>query len=87
MTKYYDLRFPRLRAFLLRLALGKRTYSYMIRSVKYDKRTPGAKLVDIVVRQDAKEIRIEADWVKDIARIVAHIKLPPTEQDQFKEVK
>lgn len=66
--------FKRIRAFLLRLALGKRTFDYMIRSTQADKRTPGAKLVDIVIRQDGREERIEADWVKTIAKITKHVK-------------
>lgn len=68
--------FP-LRAWLLRLALGRRTFDYMVRSVQADKRTPGARLVDIVVRQDAREERIEADWVKRIARIVKRVTPKP----------
>jgi len=47
----------------------------MVNSIQHDKRTPGAKLVDIVVRQDGVERRIEADWVKHIARITKHVKL------------
>lgn len=65
----------KLRALLLRLVLGNRQFNYMNRSVKFDQRTPGAKLVDIVVRQDAVENRIEADWIKHIAQIVHHV--PP----------
>lgn len=61
-----------IRTQLLRLALGNRTFEYMNRSIKADKRTPGARLVDIVVRQDGREERIEADWVKYIARIIKH---------------
>lgn len=70
-------RYPsRWRAWLLRLALGQRTFDYMLRSIKADKRTPAAKLVDIVVRQDAREERIEADWVKHIAQITYHLPAP-----------
>jgi hypothetical protein len=65
-----------IRSKLLRLALGRSTFDYMLRSIKADKRTPGAKLVDIVVRQDAVENRIEADWVKTIARLTQHIERP-----------
>lgn len=65
--------FPRIRSLLLRMALGERQFNYMVRSIQYDKRTPGAKLVDIVVRQDGREERIEADWVKHIARIIKHV--------------
>jgi len=58
------------RRFLLRLALGRRTYQYMVRSITHDPRTRRARLVDIVVRKDGHERRIEADWVKNLARIV-----------------
>jgi hypothetical protein len=70
-------RYPsRWRAVLLRIALGRDTFDYMLRSIKADIRTPGAKLVDIVVRQDAREQRIEADWVKKIAQITYHLPRP-----------
>ena len=59
-----------LRRALLRLALGGRTYDYMRRSLGQDPRTKRARSVDIVVRKDGVERRIEADWAKDIARIV-----------------
>lgn len=59
-----------IRRLLLRLALGNRTYRYMTRSVLQDPRTYRARSVDIVVRKDAFERRIEADWVRDIARLV-----------------
>lgn len=65
----------RWRTWLLRLALGRHTFDYMLRSIRNDKRTPHARLVDIVVRQDAREVRTEADWVKTIARITS---LTPT---------
>lgn len=66
----------RWRCWLLRLALGRDTYNYMLRSIKNDPRTPGARLVDIVVRQDAKEVRTEADWVKRIAQLAYHLPAP-----------
>lgn len=66
----------RWRCWLLRLALGSDTFDYMLRSIKNDPRTPGARLVDIVVRQDAREIRTEADWVKTIARYAYHLPVP-----------
>lgn len=70
-------RYPsRWRAWLLRLALGRHTFDYMLRSIKADHRTPAAKLVDIVIRQDARERRIEADWVKRIAQITYHLSAP-----------
>jgi hypothetical protein len=70
--RYDKIFFIKTRALLLRLALGNHTFDYMLRSIKNDKRTPNAKLVDIVVRQDGREVRTEADWVKKIAKIVAH---------------
>ena len=71
--KYDKIFFRRTRALLLRLALGKRQFDYMNRSIKNDPRTPGARLVDIVVRKDAREVRTEADWIKRIARIIKHV--------------
>ena len=62
-------RFKPVRALLLRLALGESTFQYMLRSIKNDPRLPSARLVDLVVRKDAVEQRIEADWIKNIARI------------------
>lgn len=67
------------RSWLLRAALGRRTFEYMLRSIRNDKRTPGARLVDIVVRQDAREVRTEADWVKDIAKMTYHLPTPDIE--------
>lgn len=70
-------RWPRrLRSWLLRLALGSRTFDYMLRSIRNDPRTPNSRLVDIVVRQDAHEVRTEADWIKDIARMTYHMPTP-----------
>ncbi len=74
---FNHISFVKLRILLLRLALGERTFNYMVRSVQHDKRTPGARLVDIVVRQDGVEKRIEADWVKKIARIVKQVEPKP----------
>lgn len=62
--------FPAIRRFLLRLALGKSTYEYMCESVLHDPRTRRARSVDIITRKDGREVRVEADWVKTIARIV-----------------
>jgi len=42
----------------------------MCRSVQHDPRTRTAKEVDIVIRKDGMERRIEADWVKSVARII-----------------
>lgn len=58
------------RRLLLRLALGSHTYDYMRQSLRSDPRTRTARLVDIVVRKDAVERRVEADWCKTIARII-----------------
>lgn len=55
---------------LLRLALGRWNYELLTHSLAQDKRTGGARLVDIVVRQDAVEKRFEADWVRRVARIL-----------------
>lgn len=67
----------RWRMWLLRIALGPGTFDYMLRSIKSDKRTPGAKLVDIIIRQDGHEERIEADWVKKIAQWAYYLPVPP----------
>lgn len=66
----------RWRCWLLRIALGRRTFEYMLRSIKADARTPRARMVDIVIRQDGVEKRIEADWVKKIARYAYHLPAP-----------
>lgn len=66
-------KFQKFRAWLIRLALGKRTYEYMRRSLERDPRLRGCKLADIVVRQDGRERRIEADWLRNLAKIT----LPP----------
>lgn len=67
------MRLYRIRAVALRIALGGSTFDYMNRSVKTDKRTPSARMVDIIIRKDGREERIEADWVKTIARIIKHV--------------
>jgi hypothetical protein len=66
-----------IKAKLLRLAMGRRTFDYMLKSINHDPRTRGARMVDIVVRRDAVERRVEADWVKKICRLTAHIKIDP----------
>ena len=65
---------------LLRLALGKRTYGYMCKTLSQDPRLRSAKLADIIVRKDGREERIEADWLKNLARIVAIDLTPPVPQ-------
>lgn len=42
----------------------------MARTLSHDHRIRSSKLVDIVVRKDGIERRIEADWVKTLAIIV-----------------
>ena len=54
----------------LRIALGNRKFAYMARSLTRDPRTVRAKETDIVVRKDGVERRIEADWLRDLARLV-----------------
>jgi len=58
------------RRLLLWLALGPSTYDYMTRGLAHDPRLKTAKLADIVVRKDAVERRIEADWLKTLCKIV-----------------
>lgn len=65
-----ERRLRRLRRLLLRLALGKRDFEYMAMTLRQDPRLRRCKLADIVVRQDGMERRIEADWLKRLARIV-----------------
>jgi len=69
--------FTWLRRFLLRLALGKSTYRYMLRTMTENPVIARARLVDLVARKDAREHRIEADWLKTIARIAAPDWAPP----------
>jgi hypothetical protein len=59
--------------YLLRVALGDELFELMARSLGADPRVQDAHTIDIVVRKDAVEKRIEGDWVKHLARIV----LPP----------
>ncbi len=59
-----------MRRLLLRLALGRRTFDYMVRTLTYDYRLRSARDADIIVRKDGVEQRIEADWLKTICRIV-----------------
>lgn len=70
MADPYGLRPMWLRRLLLRLALGRQRYIYMTNSVLSDPRTPRARSVDVVVRRDGVERRIEADWIKFIARLL-----------------
>jgi hypothetical protein len=59
-----------IKRFLLKLILGKRTYYYLCASLGYDHRLLRAHTVDIVVRKDGQEVRVEADWIKKVARIL-----------------
>lgn len=54
----------------LRLCLGANDYEYMVRTLCQDPRAPKARLIDIVVRKDGLERRVEADWLKKLARLV-----------------
>jgi hypothetical protein len=49
----------------------------MIRTLSRDARVRNAHEVDFVVRKDGFERRIEADWIKKIARIVLPGPWPP----------
>ncbi len=68
------------RKWLLRLALGSRTYRYMCRTLSQDPRLPTCKLADIVVRKDGGEVRVEADWLKTLVKIVADDLTAPVPQ-------
>lgn len=61
---------------LLMLVLGRRTYKYMCGSLKADPRLRNCRMADIVVRKDAVEKRVEADWLKTLYRIVERDKTP-----------
>jgi hypothetical protein len=61
---------------LLRLALGDATFHSMARSLKQDPRIATAHNVDIVIRKDGVEHRIEADWLKEFAKIVEGVEPP-----------
>lgn len=63
-----------IRRFFLWLALGPDTYRYVKGSVFSDHRAKSAHIIDLVVRKDAKETRIEADWVKSLIRIMSPYK-------------
>ena len=60
-----------LRRHALRFVLGRRTYEYMVRSLLWDERLKRARVADIVCRKDAVEKRMEADWLRNLARIVS----------------
>ena len=64
---YFENLFKRL---LLRIVFGK-SYDYMARSLIHDPRIKNARLIDIVVRKDGLEKRMEADWLKKLAKIVS----------------
>ncbi len=59
---------------LLRLALGKWTYELILSSIRADPRMCDPHSIDIVVRKDAVERRIEGDWIKQVARLIRGMK-------------
>lgn len=59
---------------LLKFILGKNTYEYMVRSILHDPRSKKLDAnIDLLISQDGMDKRIEADWVKKIAKIVSTI--------------
>jgi hypothetical protein len=56
--------------------LGEGQYQYMVRTLNQDARTPVARDVDVVVRKDGIERRVEADWLKPIAKLVKGLSGP-----------
>jgi hypothetical protein len=54
---------------LLKLILGKRTYEYMLKSL-FLYRINAASYTDIIVRLNGADKRIEADWLKNINKLV-----------------
>lgn len=61
----------------LHMALGDDAFDLMVRSLRADPRVQGAHTVDIVIRKDGVEKRVEGDWIKYIARIVRNVALVP----------
>lgn len=72
--------FKVLKSLLLRLALGSRTYRYMCKTLSQDPRLPSCREADIIVRKDGREVRVEADWLKELCRIVSADLTPPVPQ-------
>lgn len=62
----------------LREALGDQ-FVYAVRTLQSDPRLADAHTVDIVVRKDGVERRLEADWLKALARLVQ----PTTTPSEF----
>lgn len=59
----------------LRMAMGDDAFNLMVSSFSADPRIQSPHTIDIVVRKDAVEKRIEGDWIKTLARIVRNV--PP----------
>lgn len=58
-----------IRRILLWLAVGPRTFRAMQRSVQKDTLRV-AHTIDILIRKDSRESRVEADWLKDLATVL-----------------
>jgi hypothetical protein len=69
-----------LKRLLLRLALGRRTYAYMCRSLSQIPGLRRCRSADIVVRKDGTERRVEADWLKKLCQLVETDLTPPVVQ-------
>ena len=65
--------------FLLRIALGDELFNRMARGLLADPRLQDPHTIDIVVRKNGVDKRIEADWVKQLARIVRDVALTAQE--------
>lgn len=60
-----------IKLFLLQLIFGKRTVNYMSITLFQDPRLLSVDAnADIVIDRNGQERRIEADWLKDLARVV-----------------
>jgi hypothetical protein len=70
MRTYREYRFLWIRRVLLWLALGPQQYRHMKHVLSQDLRAPRARMIDIVIRKDAIERRLPADWVRSLARIL-----------------
>lgn len=47
-------------------------FGYVVRSLQADPRIRNPNTIDIIIRKDGVERRIEAQWLKELARLVEH---------------
>lgn len=63
----------KVQAWLLRLALGNRKFFYMTETLQHVVSMRGMHYADIRVRKDGQNHVVEADWLKDLQRIVRDV--------------